>query len=819
MKSRKVAIGGLILSILLIICSIIFSHGIVLAEEEPTLVDMHIVWEVNGVLLTDNNGDNVYECSFVYTEEDISNKVVAYYYTNDILGKVAMPKIYILCNDEEMSEINSVGEYELSISDAGRQYLNATGQYNIIESTLKFKIEQAEVQPMWDINSILVEDNGKYSFEYNTTDIISYVGLNNSNLFDMSITKDAGEVAEVKDCGIYTFTASLKDTVNYTIADAGTTSVVVEITKAERAIQWKINGQVIDTGELQNNTVLLTYDPDFGANNIEAIYTINNQETSAEVVISNSNGRTFPNVGIYELSYESIDDNVQLSGSGINIEIVKKQIWVVAKSYEIDYVANIPVPSSCYIYSVYEDNNKIELGWSDTNLAFDMYYEDTTPSDIQAVRNDWVYDGINRTKTYTIKIGTKQGVDYSNYDIEYVDGVLDITLKDVSVVFRLDDDNTKQITKTYVQTQVVNTADISEANSFVVSKTTRELSDWYMGENKADFGQKITDNTVFNKYSVYYVYYLNVESEPTKIENGHIINKIPFHKMSPVRYPLADNYMNNGSLPQELYRYEFVMDGWVRDSSNIPMGENEKSSSNISGQDIILCPHYKAISHTINIYNSVTKQNIKYSFTIIDYNQGKEFWLPNQEIEGFQFEGFYNAIGLQKDNLGNLVLDNGEMVYNRLIEIEGDKFKLSDLYERSALEGLEINIIAKYREYKCTVTLVVGDKTITTISQEIGSEINKDYYNSLIDKKFGYIYIMNNVPTTAVGTVVVIRVTELPLLYMILGAGVMVAIIVAITVSIVKKRKNNIDQYKLDVILHNMHDYNLNSDTDENDQS
>ena len=99
---------------------------------------------------------------------------------------------------------------------------------------------------------------------------------------------------------------------------------------------------------------------------------------------------------------------------------------------------------------------------------------------------------------------------------------------------------------------------------------------------------------------------------------------------------------------------------------------------------------------------------------------------------------------------------------------------------------------------------MVGDKTITSQTYKPGSKINKDYFYNMIDRKFGYIYIMSDVPKEANTTVIVIRVTEVPFLWIFLGILIVLGTSVVFIIKMVKKSKYELDKNKLDIILNRL---------------
>ena len=172
-----------------------------------------------------------------------------------------------------------------------------------------------------------------------------------------------------------------------------------------------------------------------------------------------------------------------------------------------------------------------------------------------------------------------------------------------------------------------------------------------------------------------------------------------------------------------------------------------------------------------------------YDYTISDFDSEKEFTMPeNIEYEGYEFKGYY---------YNNKVINN--------------PFKVSDFVARNSIEeNGKIVLKAKYDLYKCNVTLVVGDKTITSVTYEAGKRIDSDSLIKNIDRKFGFIYIVSEIPEVANESLIVVRVQEIPFLWIVLGIAVVAGLVVLITVKSIKKHRSEIDKKKLDVILNRL---------------
>jgi len=580
------------------------------------------------------------------------------------------------------------------------------------------------------------------------------------------------------------------------------------VTNAVKSIVWEVDGVVCS-----ESVIDIEYKPSLRNGFVGAYYVINGTRVDLELIVSkNTQDTAFVGEYIAQIKTDNIDPNVSIDATETKtINILPKNIYVVSRNYQIDYNAKLPT-LACDIYTSYDIGNKsgnILDNWDEV-LYFDMAYE-LGKTEIEEQRRNWVYDGANISKTYNIIVRDKAGQDYSNYNITYVGGVLDIVLEEIEVIFRLDNKTTGQVTKTYIQTQKIDMADIDIATTAINALATREISaDWYNGDSVADFDKRLTTDTIFSKYTIYYIYYLNVENKPSSITNEYVMAKVAYHAKNSKIFPLESHYaMENDAHKDVLHRFDHVHDGWTYNNPNIVIGQKSTSAYN---DDIVLCPHFSPIKHKIKFVRytiyadaNMDPQEVETSavtFTITEYDNNIKYTLPSNEIEGLTFLGFY-YVTYVKDEDGNIISER----HNAL---EQETFALRDLFVRSAID--DIKILAKYEEYKCNVTLVVGDKTVTSVSQDIGSNIDKDYYYNLIDKKFGYIYIMSDVPDTAYGTVLVIRVTELPLLWIVLGAGAVISVAIWLISSAIRKRKSDIDKYKLDVILHNMVD---NNDVDE----
>jgi hypothetical protein len=225
----------------------------------------------------------------------------------------------------------------------------------------------------------------------------------------------------------------------------------------------------------------------------------------------------------------------------------------------------------------------------------------------------------------------------------------------------------------------------------------------------------------------------------------------------------------------------------------------------VSGKDVILCPYFSPKLHKFTIVDIVGDKSTPrtpQTFTIVEYDKDRPYNLTYTEKEGFQFLGFYYV--------SHLLSEDGDIVSTKESKINNATFTLDELFTRDKIGSFEIR--AKYREYICSIILEVNGKTIETFSQEMNSDINKDYYYSRIPKKFGFIYVMNDVPKTATGSNLVIRVSEIPLLWIALGVLVVVGIILIIIVASIKKKKMYIDRSKLDIILNNIEQRNKQND-------
>ena len=503
------------------------------------------------------------------------------------------------------------------------------------------------------------------------------------------------------------------------------------------------------------------------------------------------------NVGEYKIIV-SVNDNYTIEDSKtteLNVVVNQKYIKVVASSLtdeeSLGYYDKENIPSlDNLIYNIYDSE---EDKWKKENLKFKLVYKSTEDNSIVEIDkikeewDNWTYkDGVVQPKNYIIYIERRS--DLENYIIDYRDGVMTIEKKSFSVIFQID--GKYSVSKTFLQTELIVAPDLSFAPNIT---TSTKLTNWYLNGNEvSDISSiKLNKNITLNKYTIYTITYeINSATEENPVYEFHK------EKKSVNEHPLKD-------YDSKLSKFGYEFKGWASTNGNIL----DYYSINTTGleKDMVLRPQYETKKYNIvlasvkiteeldkngNIVKVESKPSefARETFTIVDYDSNQLITLDGQEIveEGFIFKNWY---------------------YNN-VKLENGSFRLSEIIERSDLDNLDSNgiqIIAKFEVLKCVVVLMVGNTPIKNISYDIGDNIDKDDLMSLIDRKFGYLYVMEDVPDVVnSSSIIVIRVSEIPFLYISLGVIVILGGLVTLLVVIIRKKKLAKDKKELDTILNHL---------------
>ncbi len=742
-------------------------------------------------IFTTGTGTDVNTYKATYSGQDYISDI----YIDGLVGEDATNVEYTIINNgtsEEVAELKDVGDYSVRVKEGtiprGR-YLNLFSELltNHIDVFINAK-GIAITEDMWGLDSKIVKGSGEntYSVDYQGTSILNLI---NVNVYDgvedvasrLVITKDGNEVADIIEAGEYELTL-YRDNNNYSFNN---NKIYLNVNKATVDILWE--GYTYDT---ENDINYIIYNTHDNVDTIKAYYIIDGVRYDIDSYYYQylSDGSyvgiaEVRNAGQYRISYDNTSVSVvsrDASQEVIEITIIPKDIYIVAVAKTINSNDDIPANAEYRLYETYDSATATgdELtNWGETvSMLFDYYTTGATPEvvsieTIKTLINAWQYSDGNTQKLYTIRLKQNTESNYSNYNIKgVIDGVLTINLAKYTIVFRLDGRTDNQISKEYYVTQTI---DATEANSrFAAVAGTREITDWYVAGNIVDLATyKVYSNVVLNKYLVYKVNYYNEAGDT-------IIYTDRYSMISLVTFP---KYLGENTPT----KFAYTLTGWRWNTTQYPLSSVVSTGSLSSRIDIDLHPIF-----AINRYSIVLRYYIEGVFsdssnilyTIDDYDNNTEFNLSDKikQVEGYEFVGWY----YNKTKLSNIVT-------------------LPSLFVRENI-GKSMTFETKYKLFECSVTLIVGDKTIKTISLEEGAKINTEYLQSLIDKKFGYIYIMTNVPKTASGASVIVRVAEVPLLWIIIGVVAVSGILTLVIVKYVKKKKSKLDEDKLDVILNKL---------------
>ncbi len=747
--------------------------------------------EVKWVFTTGTGTSDVNTYKATYSGQDYISDI----YIDGLVGEDATNVEYTIINSEtseEVAELKDAGNYVVKVKKGtvprGR-YLNLFSE--LLECPIDVFIYAKEItitEDMWGLDSKIVKGSGEntYSVDYQGTSILNLI---NVNVYDgvedvasrLVIAKDGNEVADIIEAGEYELTL-YRDNNNYSFNNS---KIYLNVNKATVDILWE--GYTYDA---ENDINYIIYNTHDNVGTIKAYYIIDGVRYDIDSYYYQylSDGSyvgiaEVKNAGQYRISYDNTSVSVvsrDASQEVIEITIIPKDIYIVAVAKTINSNDDIPANAEYRLYETYDPATATgdELtNWGETvSMLFDYYTTGATPEvvsieTIKTLINAWQYSDGNTQKLYTIRLKQNTESNYSNYNIKgVIDGVLTINLAKYMVVFRLDGRTDNQISKEYYVTQTI---DATEANSrFAAVAGTREITDWYVAGNIVDLATyKVYSNVVLNKYLVYKVNYYNEAGDT-------IIYTDRYSMISLVTFP---KYLGENTPT----KFAYTLTGWRWNTTQYPLSSVVSTGSLSSRIDIDLHPIF-----AINRYSIVLRYYIEgvYSdssnilYTIDDYDNNTEFNLSDKikQVEGYEFVGWY----YNKTKLSNIVT-------------------LPSLFVRENI-GKSMTFETKYKLFECSVTLIVGDKTIKTISLEEGAKINTEYLQSLIDKKFGYIYIMTNVPKTASGASVIVRVAEVPLLWIIIGVVAVSGILTLVIVKYVKKKKSKLDEDKLDVILNKL---------------
>lgn len=751
-------------------------------------------------VFTTGTGTDVNTYKATYSGQDYISDISI----DGLVGEDATNVEYTIINNEtseEVSELKDAGDYTVRVKEGtiprGR-YVNLFTELltNHIDVFINAK-EIAITEDMWGLDRKIVKgsDEKTYSVDYQGTSILNLI---NVNVYDgvediasrLVIKKDGNEVADIIEAGEYELTL-YRDNSNYSFNNS---KIYLNVNKATVDILWE--GYTYDT---ENAINYIIYNANDNIGTIKAYYIIDGVRYDIDSYYyqylsdgSYAGIAEVRNAGQYRISYDNTSVSVvarDASQEAIEITVIPKDIYIVAIAKTINSNDDIPANAEYRLYETYDYATATgdELtNWGETvSMLFDYYTTGATPEvvSVDAIKrevNAWQYSAGNIQKTYTISLKRNTETNYSNYNIKgVIDGVLTINLAKYTIVFRLDGRTDNQISKEYYVTQSI---DATEANSrFGAVAGTREITDWYIGGRIVDLATyKVAGDVVLNKYLVYKVNYYN--------EAGNtIVHTDKYTMISSVTFP---KYLGEDAPT----KFAYTLTGWKWNTTQYPLSSSVSTGSLSSRVDIDLMPVFEINRYSIVLHyyiEDVYSDSFNILYTIDDYDNNTEFNLSDRikQVEGYEFVGWYYK-ELQ---------ENGKYKYTKL----SNTITLPNLFARENI-GKSMTFETKYKLFECSVTLIVGNKTIKTISLEEGAKIDTKYLQSLIDKKFGYIYIMTNVPKTASGASVIVRVAEVPLLWIIIGVVVVSGILTLVIVKYVKKKKSKLDEDKLDVILNKL---------------
>lgn len=746
--------------------------------------------EVEWVFTTGTKMMDVNTYKATYSGQDYINDI----YIDGLVGEDITNVEYTIIDDltdQEVAELKDAGDYVVKVKEG----TIPSGRYDNVSMDLTkapllvyiFGKEITITEDMWGLDSRIVKgsDENTYSVDYQGTSILDLI---NVNVYDgveniasrLVIKNDGKEVTDIIEAGEYELTL-YTDNNNYSFNN----KIYLNVNKTTVDILWE--GYTYDT---ENDINYIIYNANDNVGTIKAYYIIDGVRYDIDSYYYQylSDGSyvgiaEVKNAGQYRISYDNTSVSVvarDTSQEVIEITIIPKDIYIVAVAKTINSNDDIPANAEYRLYETYDTatatGNEL-TNWGETvSMLFDYYTTGVTPEvvSVDAIRreiNAWQYSAGNIQKTYTISLKQNSESNYSNYNIKgVIDGVLTINLAKYTIVFRLDGRTDNQISKEYYVTQSI---DATEANSrFVAVAGTREITDWYIGGKIVDLATyKVAGDVVLNKYLVYKVNYYNEAGDT-------IVHTDKYTMISSVAFP---KYLG-ADAPT---KFAYTLTGWKWNTTQYPLSSSVSTGSLSSRVDIDLMPVFEINRYSIVLHyyiEGVFNDSSNILYTIDDYDNNTEFNLSDKikQVEGYEFVGWY----YNKTKLSNTIT-------------------LPSLFARENI-GKSMTFETKYKLFECSVTLIVGDKTITTISLEEGAKIDTEYLQSLIDKKFGYIYIMTNVPKTASGASVIVRVAEVPLLWIIIGVVVVSGILTLVIVKYVKKKKSKLDEDKLDVILNKL---------------
>jgi len=761
--------------------------------------------------------------------KDYSNAFAAQGKDTSIMAELTIVKV----NGEVFESVES-------IKDAGEYLITANSTNSNIEfdnKTLTLVIKQKILENNWEVPEGFVLDGLVATGEY-TGDALKQLfvtKITDTEYSDLDIIYESS--GDVKNVGEYSIKASI-DGGNIILRNEKLT-VIVQHKIIKNAIKWTFGSRAY-----QINDVDGAYEFVYFANelNIKANY-----EFIENLSISKLENQEYVNVtqvkeiGAYKVianinSNYKFADELGEDADTIIVRILPRPLSIVLNdisAHRYEEVQNITrweslsedQPQAKYTYLV---DGGDELKDSELNFTI-LYYLDkdctipTTIDDINKIRNEWYYTDDkpeNLVKTFYVKIEEKNidtyEIDYK-YDNEKSYAEIKIELKQYKVIFRKDEmlgaNNQKE--RLFYQSQKIEL----QPDELFNKTENRNFSTWYIENSNGSFEPinlgniQLVSSLTLHTYSIYKVYYYDKD-------NATIIGSSEFHKRNSIKYP-SDVI----SKPQKEY-YENL--GW-----NTSATAKDKilltDTPNKNLQDIKLYPVFKAIEYCIPMYQSIPNEagsdgRREYEestidlqlviFTIEDYLANKTFNLGDKypKYEGFIFKGWYFKSTTIKNpsEKTEFVVEDGLFEIKTLIPKEEQLVKFLEQGEHygkvygDESHGKEVRIVAKYEVLECQIMVVVGDTIIYEMTTGIGEKINKDYFLNLVDRKFGYMYILEEVPDYANATALTIKIKEVPFLYITLGVIVVLGGVVVLTIVTIRKKRNNKDQKKLNYLLNNL---------------
>ncbi len=720
-----------------------------------------VIWEssydfVNGKYQTSYSGESIILDTTGAMDDA---EVRAYWQVSTSSPKHYLP-INITIGGEAASEVKNSGTYSLQVSSTSANITNAiSGGAELVIN--KISLDNTLAVP----NSTTKADGVHYT--YDGSDILQSISCSEA-VKDVAniVVKSGGEVVtEIINAGTYTVALDY-DKDNYTISND---EINLIIDKRPVVVEWQIS-------ELtkSNNKYIAEYSARDFVNNISATYTIE-AEPAAMLLTITKNGEIVDNilnVGEYIVSinanfganYEVIGDASQ------TIEIIPRTIRVVADIYDYSYGEAVPANPGYMIYD--GSDNLIDMNAEDLPQFNVTYSNNNIVTEIAA----WRYQtGEDTQKSCDIILSMIDGIDYSNWDITLVNGSLSVTLQQLTINFRKDNSVVGSKSIVVYQTQQISDP-IEEFRA-----GDRGLSAWYNGDDIVDLNTFVPTSIrgyILNTYSIYSVKYVNNMVQPSVV-----IKEMSYHAKAPIYIPTM---IDTDKSPK---KFGYTLTGWNIDNDTYLLNMTTTTSQLGLEKDVELTPYFTPTIYSLTLIvrqdNVPTSQYYTYNYTIEDYDNNIVINLQAPSIEGWWLEGIY---------YNNKNLNTSSIYLNML-------FERSQIEEINASSSTKVVLEARYQIFQRILTVMYQGKAILTESLSEGETVNWKYLDTLVKKKFGYIYTYS---TNDSNSFIVVKINEFPLLYVCLGGTIVLAIALTMIIRTIKKRRLEKDKEILSKLLNKL---------------